>query len=184
MLMDILMEALMSMDDDTLDSVLESCDSEELEIIDSAMEQMNLNKLERKHAKAEGEAVAKWYGTKSIKYGSGLNTKEDKDVYTGRDIADKVQNPDHTYPVYEKDMSKARNMAAQIRKHGGGSFSSKPDEPHASARGYAFDRAIGRRAAYDAGIKAQDKPAPVYKSKKAELVDRLKNTKRYQEKYN
>ena len=38
MLMDILMEALMSMDEDTLDSVLESCDSEELEIIDSAME--------------------------------------------------------------------------------------------------------------------------------------------------
>ena len=183
MLMDILMEALMSMDDESLDYVLESCDAEELEIISDAMEQMNLNKLERKHAKAEGEAVAKWYGTKSIKYGSGLNTKEDKDVYTGRDIADKVQNPDHTYPVYEKDMSKARNMAAQIRKRGG-SFSSKPDEPHASARGYAFDRAIGRRAAYDAGIKAQDKPAPVYKSKKAELVDRLKNTKRYQEKYN
>ena len=34
MLMDILMEALMSMDEDTLDSVLESCDAEELEIID------------------------------------------------------------------------------------------------------------------------------------------------------
>ena len=38
MLMDILMEALMSMDDDTLDSVLESCDAEELEIISDAME--------------------------------------------------------------------------------------------------------------------------------------------------
>ena len=32
------MEALMSMDDDTLDSVLESCDSEELEIISDVME--------------------------------------------------------------------------------------------------------------------------------------------------
>ena len=38
MLTEILMEALMSMDDDTLDSVLESCDTEELEIIDSAIE--------------------------------------------------------------------------------------------------------------------------------------------------
>ena len=38
MLMDILMEALMSMDDESLDYVLESCDSEELEIIDEAME--------------------------------------------------------------------------------------------------------------------------------------------------
>ena len=32
------MEALMSMDDESLDYVLESCDAEELEIIDSAME--------------------------------------------------------------------------------------------------------------------------------------------------
>ena len=39
MLMDILMEALMSMDDESLDSVLESCSEEELEIIDSAMEE-------------------------------------------------------------------------------------------------------------------------------------------------
>ena len=31
------MEALMSMDDESLDYVLESCDSEELEIIDEAM---------------------------------------------------------------------------------------------------------------------------------------------------
>lgn len=38
MLMDILMEALMSMDDETLDSVLESCDSDELEIINDALE--------------------------------------------------------------------------------------------------------------------------------------------------
>ena len=35
------MEALMSMDDETLDSVLESCDAEELEIIDSAIETMS-----------------------------------------------------------------------------------------------------------------------------------------------
>ena len=41
MLMDILMEALMSMDDESLDYVLESCDAEELEIIDSAMEEFN-----------------------------------------------------------------------------------------------------------------------------------------------
>ena len=38
MLMDILMEALMSMDDESLDYVLESCDAEELEIISDAME--------------------------------------------------------------------------------------------------------------------------------------------------
>ena len=38
MLMDILMEALMSMDEESLDSVLESCDAEELEIISDAME--------------------------------------------------------------------------------------------------------------------------------------------------
>ena len=37
MLMDILMEALMSMDDDTLDSVLESCSAEELDIINNAI---------------------------------------------------------------------------------------------------------------------------------------------------
>ena len=38
MLMDILMESLMSMDDESLDYVLESCDAEELEIISDAME--------------------------------------------------------------------------------------------------------------------------------------------------
>ena len=38
MLMDILMEALMAMDDESLDYVLESCDAEELEIISDAME--------------------------------------------------------------------------------------------------------------------------------------------------
>ena len=38
MLMDILMEALMSMDDESLDYVLESCDAEELEIISDAIE--------------------------------------------------------------------------------------------------------------------------------------------------
>ena len=36
--MDILMEALMNMDDESLDYVLESCDAEELEIISDAME--------------------------------------------------------------------------------------------------------------------------------------------------
>ena len=35
------MEALMSMDDESLDYVLESCDTEELEIIDSAMEMIS-----------------------------------------------------------------------------------------------------------------------------------------------
>ena len=38
MLMDILMEAFMSMDNESLDYVLESCDAEELEIISDAME--------------------------------------------------------------------------------------------------------------------------------------------------
>lgn len=38
MLTEILTESLMSMDDDTLDSVLESCSDEELEIIDIAVE--------------------------------------------------------------------------------------------------------------------------------------------------
>ena len=38
MLMDILMESLMSMDDDTIDSVLESCSDEELAFVDEAME--------------------------------------------------------------------------------------------------------------------------------------------------
>ena len=38
MLMDIIMESLMSMDENTLDSVLESCSAEEIDIIDSAME--------------------------------------------------------------------------------------------------------------------------------------------------
>ena len=38
MLTEILMESLLSMDEDTLDRVLESCSEEELELIDSAME--------------------------------------------------------------------------------------------------------------------------------------------------
>ena len=38
MLMDIIMESLMSMDENTLDSVLESCSAEEIDIIDSAIE--------------------------------------------------------------------------------------------------------------------------------------------------
>ena len=38
MLIDILMESLMSMDENTLDSVLESCSAEEIDIIDAAIE--------------------------------------------------------------------------------------------------------------------------------------------------
>ena len=38
MLMDIIMESLMSMDENTLDSVLESCSAEEIDIIDAAIE--------------------------------------------------------------------------------------------------------------------------------------------------
>ena len=41
MLIDIVIEALTNMDDATLDSVLESCDAEELEIISDAMESAN-----------------------------------------------------------------------------------------------------------------------------------------------
>ena len=41
MLMDILMESLMSMDEDTLDYVLESCSDEEIDIISSAMEEIS-----------------------------------------------------------------------------------------------------------------------------------------------
>ena len=65
MLMDILMEALMSMDDDTLDSVLESCDAEELEIIDSAMEMITSDGKHRQtkpgsinHARKANELMA------------------------------------------------------------------------------------------------------------------------------
>ena len=42
MLTEILMESLMSMDEDTLDSVLESCSAEELEIVNSALEEVGL----------------------------------------------------------------------------------------------------------------------------------------------
>ena len=45
MLMDILMEALMSMDDESLDYVLESCDAEELEIISDAMERTEFDDM-------------------------------------------------------------------------------------------------------------------------------------------
>ena len=38
MLIDILMESLMSMDENTLDRVLESCSAEEIDIIDAAIE--------------------------------------------------------------------------------------------------------------------------------------------------
>ena len=38
MLMDILMESLMSMDDENLEYILESCDAEELEVISDAIE--------------------------------------------------------------------------------------------------------------------------------------------------
>ena len=38
MLLEILTESLLSMDEDTLDSVLESCDVEEIEIIQTALE--------------------------------------------------------------------------------------------------------------------------------------------------
>ena len=47
MLMDILMEALMGMDDESLDYVLESCDSEELEIISDAMEAVEMTSKDR-----------------------------------------------------------------------------------------------------------------------------------------
>ena len=45
MLMDILMEALMTMDDESLDYVLESCDAEELEIISDAMERTEFDDM-------------------------------------------------------------------------------------------------------------------------------------------
>ena len=181
MLMDILMESLMSMDEDTLDYVLESCSDEEIELIDGAMEQMNINKLERKHAKAEGEAIAKYYKTTSLKYGTGLNTKESKDIDIGREITNKMVRPDGKFAVSAKDMSKANKLWAQMKKRGGNGNVGN-NHPYTSARGYALDRAVGRRAAYDAGVKALDNPAPVYNSKKEELIDRLKNTKRYQNK--
>ena len=47
MLMDILMEALMGMDDESLDYVLGSCDSEELEIISDAMEAVEMTSKDR-----------------------------------------------------------------------------------------------------------------------------------------
>ena len=147
------------------------------------MEQMNINKLERKHAKAEGEAIAKHYKTTSIKYDPGLHTKESKDIDVGREITTKVTQPDGAFPVYDKDMGKAKKLWAQMKKRGGNSFAGN-NHPYASARGYALDRAVGRRAAYDAGVKALDNPAPVYNSKKEELIDRLKDTKRYQNKNN
>ena len=47
MLTEILMESLMSMDDETLDYVLESCSEEELEIINGAMEAVDMTASDR-----------------------------------------------------------------------------------------------------------------------------------------
>ena len=182
MLMDILMESLMSMDEDTLDYVLESCSDEEIELIDGAMEQMNINKLERRYAKAAGTAVAKYYRCNGINHENAKHrSKGDKDVAAGKDVAIKQKTPDGNFLTdVNMDKKAMDRFGVALRKRTGkGSVSVDESNPYSSAAGYAFDRAIGRRAGYDAGIRATDPATPTYSSKKEELVDRLKNTARY-----
>ena len=63
MLMDILMESLMSMDDESLDYVLESCDTEEIEIIRDALEATaaspEANEMLKKRQNSKNKIVAK-----------------------------------------------------------------------------------------------------------------------------
>ena len=78
MLMDILMEALMSMDDESLDYVLESCDAEELEIIDSAVEAFNIEKT-KQNLQRIGNATKTALNTEITKdnvkrFGSGVKS--------------------------------------------------------------------------------------------------------------
>ena len=99
MLMDILMEALMSMDDDTLDSVLESCDAEELEIIDSAMEMISSDGKHHQtkpgsvnHARKANELMAhitprlaQLARTKDPEYRAGVTSKGVPDMRKNED---------------------------------------------------------------------------------------------------
>ena len=59
MLMDVILESLLYMDDETLDYVLESCTDEEIELIDSAMENVaDVKKAVLNGARAVGNVVA------------------------------------------------------------------------------------------------------------------------------
>ena len=97
MLMDILMEALMSMDDDTLDSVLESCSAEELEIIDSAVEAFNIEKT-KQNLQRIGNATKTALNTEITKdgvkrFGSGVKSAMKTKVSSTPSITiDRIKN--------------------------------------------------------------------------------------------
>ena len=87
MLMDILMEALMSMDDESLDYVLESCNDEELEIISDAMEASTEMTAKDKE---DFDFINKVQRQASSKGGWASVDKQDRDKFV--DIMSKTKN--------------------------------------------------------------------------------------------
>lgn len=85
MLIDILMESLLSMDDDTLGCVLESCSDEELDLIDGAMEALSDQDKEdfRFVNKIQRDATSKGWGNVP---------KEDRDKFVN--VMTKTKNLD------------------------------------------------------------------------------------------
>ena len=137
MLMDVIMESLLSMDDETLDYVLESCDDEELGLINDAMESISekdredfkfINKIQR-------------YATSK---GWGNIAKEDRDKFV--DIMSNTENLD------------LLKKAVKIGKREGGHDSEVRDAMKALGTG-AVGAGIGTLAARGAINKAAAKQA-------------------------
>ena len=85
MLTEILMESLMSMDDETLDYVLESCSEEELEIINGAIETADMTVKDRDDVQFIGQIQRQARAS-----GWGTVPREDRDKFV--DIMSKSKN--------------------------------------------------------------------------------------------
>ena len=115
MLTEILMESLMSMDEDTLDYVLESCTDDEIEIISDAMEasiNRNFFKEDAKQTAADMRAMAN-----KIKNAGQLSPKDKEDFNTIERIQRKARSSGWgSVPKEDRDefvniMSHSKNLS-------------------------------------------------------------------------
>ena len=174
MLMDILMEALMAMDDESLDYVLESCDAEELEIIDSAIEarfedgpttvtdkkQMKVDYIKRKADSKKSSPPAEYdLDAKLEKRAIGRDASQM--IRLGNKLIDSYTGPGKSYTEQEakdakekskqKEVDRAKNMAAYMDRPkntyitSNGSFVKGRFHPESASRP-AFYRNMAQRA--------------------------------------
>ena len=170
MLMDILMEALMNMDDESLDYVLESCDAEELEIISDAMEAryedgptkvadksaMKTKYLERRSASKNNSPVNYNFDFKLYDHVAGRGAAQS--IRRGNELIDAKTGPNKIYTEQQaKDKKEANKKQVMDFVMSARKYAKAPFDPE----GYD-PRAILRRQAKNAH--------PDNKSKQADFM--------------